>query len=107
MSSHRSLIFGTCFRSSSFSRWIGLRAMIPSTGPLVPQTVNRCPMRTCGSQPPMVETWMKPSSSMYCTIRPIWSQCPASITRNGASTFRAAITLPWTSVRISSANEAA
>ena len=29
MSSHRSWIFGTCLRSSSVSRWIGLRAMTP------------------------------------------------------------------------------
>ena len=34
MSSHRSLIFGTCLRSSSVSRWIGLRAITPNTGPL-------------------------------------------------------------------------
>ena len=44
---------GTCFRSSSFKRWIGLRAMMPSRGR---SFLGR---RTCGSQPPIVETWAR------------------------------------------------
>ena len=48
MSSHRSLIFATCFRSSSVSRWIGFRAITPNTGPSAVQTVIRWPISICG-----------------------------------------------------------
>ncbi len=56
ISSHMSLSFTTCLRSSSVSRWIGLREMTPGTGPSAVQTVIRWPTSCCGSQPPMVCT---------------------------------------------------
>ena len=62
--------------------------MMPGTGPSAPQTVIRWPISTCGSQPPMGWTKRNPSSSMCWTIRPIWSQWPASMTRNGAPAIR-------------------
>ena len=98
MSIQRSFIFGTCFRSSSVSRWIGLRDITPVTGPPFVQIVTRDPTSWIGSQPPIGCTEMKPSESMYCTIRPIWSQWPASSIRVGADAFFAPITLPWESV---------
>ena len=48
MSSQRSFSFGTCLRSSSVSRWIGLRPITPNTGPASLQTVVRWPTSTCG-----------------------------------------------------------
>ncbi len=36
------------------------------------------------SQPPMGWTYRNPLSSMCCTMRPIWSQWPASMTRGGS-----------------------
>ena len=53
MSIHRSFIFGTCFRSSSVSRWIGFRDITPATGPVAVQTVTRAPTSWIGSQPPI------------------------------------------------------
>ena len=98
MSIHRSFILGTCFRSSSVSRWIGLRLITPATGPVAVQIVTRAPISWIGSQPPIGWTETKPSESMYCTIRPIWSQWPASSIRWRPAPLLPAITLPWESV---------
>ena len=103
MSIQRSFIFGTTLRSSSVRRWIGFRDMTPVTGPLAVQITTRAPTSWIGSQPPMGCTEMKPSESMYWTIRPIWSQWPASSIRSGAFGFFAPITLPWASVTTVSA----
>ena len=56
------------------------------------------------SQPPMAVTRRKPLSSMCLTIRPIWSQCPASMIRGRPSGLTAAITLPCQSVVTLAAN---
>ena len=53
ISIQRSFIFGTCFRSSSESRWIGFRDMTPGTGPSLPHTLTRAPTSCMGSQPPI------------------------------------------------------
>ena len=53
--------FATCLRSSSSSRWIGLRPTTPGTGPFAVATVTRWPTSTCGSQPPIVPKRSTPS----------------------------------------------
>jgi len=80
--------------------------MTPGTGPAAVQTVTRAPTSWIGSQPPIGCTDMKPSESMYWTMRPIWSQWPARSMRVDAPAFFAPMTLPWESVVTVSAQAA-
>src|SRR3954447_19513278 len=80
MSMCRSRSSGTRLRSSSRSRWMGLRPTTPGTAPSRVATETRWPTSTCGSQPPTPANHRKSLSSMWVRIRPISSMCPTTAT---------------------------
>ena len=77
MSMCRCLSSGAFLRSSPSSRWIGRLPTTPGIGPSRVSTSSRWPTSTTVSQPPTAVNHRKPSSSMWWTISPISSMCPA------------------------------
>ena len=107
MSSHRSFIFGTCFRSSSVSKWIGLRAIDaedravgrPDGHPLADEHLRVPAADGLDIKETVVVDVLDDQADLVAVAR------PASLA-GGFAGFLAAMTLPCRSVRTSSAKSA-
>ena len=83
MSTQTSVNCGTLLRSSGVSRWMARRATTPAIGPVLRphgQVLAEQDLHVPAADRLDVEEAV---SSMCCTMRPIWSQWPASMIRGG------------------------
>src|SRR5919112_2146070 len=80
MSIQRFFISETFLRSSGSMTWMAFLPITPTIWPLPVSSLMRCPTRTCESQPPTPVKRSRPLSSMWVTMTPISSMCPASMT---------------------------